>query len=319
MFRKARYVVVPLAIISIVSTAVGDTNAVAFVPPPGPLSGKVGVAVREIQGDAGFAIAYAGRPISQLTFPAEGSLVAVDGDAVYREPETPWACRLSGGYAVSVSAGGTSTDEDFGFSGSTVHYSESDSDAAIATWYVEAAWLWQVAPAAPDPARRSIEIGLLLGYRKQSLEFDDSNLMGSYYYGTETVTYEGAVATYDVDFSGASVGVSLGMQPWPTVQVGGRFAVMPSLEAEGSAYWILRDYPFWQYAEGKGVIAGFRADWFPLERVGLYAAYDYVDLDADENGTEDGVLNGEPYYGNDIVDAITASYDAFTLGASVRF
>ena len=220
------------------------------------------------------------------------------------------AVGVRGSYAQSGDLSGTSTDTDYDFFGFKQHYSESDNEGEATIWSADLMLL--VRPFA------AVEAGLLAGYGEHSYAFEDSDLHYEYEYGTDVGFVPGPVSTYDVDFTGPRVGVIGTVMPLARLSLSAEWIHIPALEAKADAVWMLRDYPFSQEAEGSGHMVKVTASYRLLENLDLFVGFRWVSLIA-EDGTEDGILDGEYYEGEDIVEEITSEYVAAEIGASLRF
>jgi hypothetical protein len=94
---------------------------------------------------------------------------------------------------------------------------------------------------------------------------------------------------------------------------------MPYLEAGANAFWVLRNYRFWQDAKGSGFVLNFRADYVLMDHLSLSTGLRRVRLVADRDGIEGGGL-GTMYNENaPIVSEITSEYSGVEIGASLEF
>jgi hypothetical protein len=164
-----------------------------------------------------------------------------------------------------------------------------------------------------------MRLGLVVGYGSQEFDYRDSNLVAVYDYGQTLLTVSGFVSSYRMEFTGVRAGAFLSCRFLRVCELSAEFILIPSLEAESEAYWGLRDYPFWQEADGTGTILGARLAVDIAPRLAVFTAVRDVSLVCDSNGVEGGILNGETYADEPIVREITADYTGLECGVRLLF
>ena len=271
-------------------------------------------------GEAGFQYAD-GLSVSELTYPLDGYLAEFQGEAkflFYLGP-VPATAGLRGRLARSIDVKGTSTDSDRAL-GWLWGYSEHDCTADILLWEVDGLFAVYPLHQLDHPFLKSIETGLILGYGQQRFEFSDRDGTG-YYYGEEPVTFRGLVSTYDVDFTGLRIGPYLRLHPTHRLAVSLEALMIPDLRAESDANWILRNYRFWQEAEGMGTTVSVKVTYEVIDHLQVFASLRRVFLNADKRGLESGVFldEEESYKDQPVVPWIRAKYYGAALGLTLAF
>ncbi len=263
-------------------------------------------------GEAGFEEGDFWGIFSTLEYPLDGEMGEVRAEYRHRLDSggIPSFIVIRGSYAQSLELDGTSTDRDYDDYGSEINYSESDNEGEATIWSADLMFLVQMSP--------SFEAGVFAGYGEHSYEFEDDNLYYSYNYGADAGFVPGPISTYDADFTGLRAGLIATLTPSERLSLSAEWAMMPSLEAEAEGFWMLRDYPFWQEAEGVGNVVKVTSSYSLLENLDVFAGLRWVSLIA-EDGTEDGILDGQYYFGEEIVEEITSDYVGAEIGVSLQF
>jgi hypothetical protein len=279
---------------------------------------EIEASVWQSAGQAGFQIGSPVWVISELEYPMDGVLAEIRAACPVFGTDV-WAFRLQGRYAGQLSYEGTSGDSDFlDIPGVRSHYSESDSKADVSIW--DADLLLTLTPfGGKESVLGSLEFGVFAGFGSQTFDYEDENLEAWYDYGADHFTYDGPVSTYEFEFSGMRTGARISVNPIQSVKLTAEAVVMNDVEAKGTGYWILRDYQFWQKADGEGMIVNIKAAWQILDNLGVFAAYRSVDFKCDDNGVESSVEGGTPYENWPIVPQITGEYTGVECGAIVTF
>lgn len=271
-------------------------------------------------GQAGFELGDFWGTFSDLEYPLDGSMY--EGRAEYRHYFHLWdvlcGAGVRGQMAKSIDVSGTSTDTDYLF-GSEIYYSESDNEADVSIWSADVFVLARPLFMMESKFLQSVELGFFLGYGEHSYEFEDENLDYSYDYGLDRGYVEGPVSRYDVDFTGIRVGGMASMMPVQKLTLSAEVVLIPGMDAEADALWIMRDYPFTHEADGSGAIVQATANYALFEHLDVFLRIRSVSLLA-EDGTESGVLDGvEPYEDEEIVEEITNEYVGGEAGIALTF
>jgi len=258
--------------------------------------------------------------LSELEYPMDGVLAEVRGSVPVFSRDS-LAFKVRGRYASQLSYDGTTKDSDFvDFPGIRSDYSESDSEADVAIWDLDA--LVSLTPfAGEEGVLGSVELGLFAGYGSQTFDYTDNGLRYRYSYNTIVGSLPNSVevSTYELEFTGPRAGVCASVNPLPGLRVSAEVVLIPDLTAKGDGDWKLRDYTFQQEADGDGLIISLKGSWRVMENLDVFAAYRSVEMIADKNGVESGVQEGVPYHNWPIVPEITGEYTGVEFGVCVLF
>jgi hypothetical protein len=166
----------------------------------------------------------------------------------------------------------------------------------------------------------TVDAGALVGYGAQRFEFTDRNLHVTLSDGRPTNhDYPGVSSYYDMELHVGRVGLFADMRTAERLRCYIEVAYVPYLKASADALWVLRGYPFWQEAEGKGYTSSFSASYTVWGRVSLFTSLRRVSLVADRGAVEGGVLDGIPYENEPYVSEITSKYFGIEVGAVFTF
>ena len=220
-------------------------------------------------------------------------------------------------HARSIRVDGTSNDTDWDSLGVTSDYSESDCRADIIMWDVDAAFSIRVFQQRMPLA---LDIGVVAGYGTQRFKFTDRNLHTMIWDHQETDQRDtGVVSYYTTTSHTGRVGLFLDVHTHRRLRCRVEAAYVPYLRAKADALWVLRNYPFWQKADGRGYTLKLRADYTVWRRLSLFTGLRRVSLVADRHAVEGGVLDGTPYEDEPYVSEITSRYSGVEVGGTLRF
>ncbi len=256
---------------------------------------------------------------SDLVYPFRGYLGEVRGEALisFRLGDIPSQAGLRGRLARHIDLQGTATDSDWSF-GWRWGYSEHDSRTRLLIWDVDAVFsLFPFAASGGPPVLNSLESGLIAGYGQERYQTTARDGWGIYDGWFEE--FSGRVMTYKPDFSGPRIGAYLQSSPLSGLTVRLEAILIPALQAESRARWILREYRFRQEAEGTGFNLSARIDYELTDYLGVFAGIRRVDLNADRRGLESGEEGDESYRNQPIVGWIRSQYTGYELGARLLF
>jgi hypothetical protein len=224
---------------------------------------------------------------------------------------------LKGRYAHSMQISGTSIDTDCDSLGTMSVYSEADCEGDIIMWDIDATFFVRI-PQQRIPV--TLEVGALAGYRVQRFDFTRKNLHVTLSDGRPTNRhYQGVSSYYNMDLRSGRVGLFGDMRTREKLRYYLEVTYVPYLEASADALWVLRDYPFWQEAEGKGYTLTLRTSYTMWGRLSVLMGFRLVSLVADQGAVEGGVLDGIPYENEPFVSEITSKYFGIEVGAVLRF
>lgn len=269
-------------------------------------------------GTAGFKIRDWFGVISELEYPMEGPLWEVRGELVLHQRPL-WNLSVRGRGATQISYEGTSKDSDFDLFGFREKYSESDSKADVLIWDADVVARCRIFPRERHRLFNTAWVGLSLGYGEQTFDYEDENLDAEYDYGANVFQVDGLIAEYRFEYSGVRVGFNALTRPTEKITLLAEAVVIPNLKADNEAYWILRDYPFDQQADGVGLSLDAKIRYQFSTQAHAFMGVRAVSLVADKNGKESGVLNGLAYRDEEIVDDVNAEYVAVELGLGGAF
>ena len=255
----------------------------------------------------------------KLVYPLDGWMAEIHAES--RFPFTIGQRRVGTSvrarYAHSIGIYGTSTDTDWDSVGVIRDYSESDCEADIIIWDIDATFSVQI---HQQRFPMTLEVGALVGYGTQSFGFTNTNLHTTIWdYRRSDHNVPGVVTYYDMEIHTGRVGVFLDMQTHEKLRYYLEATYVPYLEANADAYWVLRKYKFWQEAEGKGYTLTFRAGYAIWDHMSLFTSIRQVSLVADQDAVEGGVIGGDHYENEPIVSEITSKYFGIEVGAVLRF
>lgn len=257
---------------------------------------------------------------SRLRFPMDGYLVELKGESVlhFSLSDLPASAGLRGRIARDVRARGTTTDEDW-FGNYRWGYSEHSGDADILIWDIEGIFSIRPFYQLDHPAVKSIEAGLTAGYGEQSFKFLSKDGRG--WYDGEDYDFRGPVSTYKADFTGLRIGAYAQFRPEPRLSLRIEATVVPNLEADTDAFWILRNYHFRQKAEGTGTVIGIRGSYELTDHLSVFAGLRRTFLNADKRGRESGIFydDGDSYTDLPVVPYISAKYFNVEAGLTALF
>lgn len=247
---------------------------------------------------------------SKVEWPLDGVIGGLEGIALWPLDDRR-AFILKARYGQSFSLDGTSRDWDWRpwERPDLSDYSETDSSGSLQTLDLRAGLRFSVA--------HHVELQLLAGYSRSSLDFEDSNLTGSYDYGQTPVSYEGAVDTYAADLSGFCLGGELIAHTGEKLTLSARAEATVSLSIDTDADWIRQGNQFEQSANGNGMTISGQAGYAIRPHMALTAEAGWTSLSAQDgrqSGTQDGVS-----YDADIVREISMESATFGIGMKVDF
>jgi len=220
-------------------------------------------------------------------------------------------------HARSIRVNVTSTDTDWDSLGIVGDYSESDCEADISMWDIDAAFSVHI-PQHTIPV--TLDIGALAGYGVQSFGFTDTNLHVTVSDHSQTDYYRSGVnAYYNMEIRYGRLGAFGHMLTHEKLRCYLEATYVPYLEASGDAYWVLREYRFWQAAGGKGYTLTVRADYDIWDYLSISTSLRRVSLVADDDGLQGGALPGDHYEDDPILSEITSKYFGVEVGAALRF
>ncbi len=185
-------------------------------------------------GDAGFQ--FASWPFrSELVYPLDGFVWEVKGEAGVGFGIGPFPARsgIRGRLAGDIRVEGDTRDYDWTF-GWFWGYSEHDTRADLLIWDADA--FLSVFPLDPIDSRvlKSVEIGLILGYGRQSFDYRSRDGWATYY--GELYLFDGDVSTYELDFDGFRAGPYLQLSPLPRLSARLEAVMIPLLHARGEGF-----------------------------------------------------------------------------------
>ncbi len=257
---------------------------------------------------------------SKLSYPLDGYLFELSAESRLqcRVEEYPLTAGIRGRFAQDISVKGDVTDSDWEHD-YRWGYSEHDGDADVSIWDVDCVFSIRPFIWSTPYIVKSIEAGLIIGYGEQSFDFLVKDGWGNYF--GEAEVFSGKVSTYDTTFSGIRIGPYLQCQPISDLALRVEAIAIPNLKTESDAYWILREYRFWQEAEGTGTTIGVKCSYRVTEHFQLLAGINWVYLNADTNGKESGIFyeDGASYTDLPIVPYISADYFNLQLGLTAIF
>lgn len=247
---------------------------------------------------------------SKVEWPLDGMAGGLEGTAFWPLDDRR-SFILKARYGQSFSLDGTSRDWDWRpwERPDLSDYSETDSSGSLQTLDVRAGLRF--------PLVRRVELQLLAGYSRTSLDFEDSNLTGSYDYGQTPVSYEGAVDTYSADLSGFCLGAELIAQAGEKLTLSARAEATVSLSIDTDADWIRQGNQFEQSANGNGIAISGQAGYAIRPHLTLTAQAGWTSLSAQDgrqSGTQDGAV-----YDEDIVREISMEYVSLGIGMRIDF
>lgn len=278
---------------------------------------EVNAAILYSHGDVQFK--YSEPPwSSKLNYPLDGYLVEVSAKTKLQFPlgRSSASVAIRGSIAQDISVKGDVTDSDYQYD-YRWGYSEHDGKADVSIWDIDC--LFSVRPFtwSDSDIVKSMEAGMIIGYGEQSFDFLVTDGWGRYYNQEEN--FSGHIATYDTTFSGFRLGPYFQCQPIPELSLRIEAILIPNLEANSDAYWILREYRFWQIADGTGTSIGIMGTYKIIDHLYVFAGFRWVCLDADENGRESGVEGDYSYTDLPIVPYISAEYSSLQFGLRADF
>ncbi len=270
-----------------------------------PVSFEFSGSLQQVDGEAGFQIGQSGDIISQLTYEVDATMVGLTA----RAPLSP-AIWLRGELATSLSGDGESEDLDWE-NGTLTDVSISQSDVDLSSYSILIAYSLA--------ASESLSLGWVAGYAAFTYDFSTFDTHTTVSYGEDVDDFdEGNVSTYEVEFSGLEFGAFVDASLAEKLLLHAEILFTPSLSAESSALWILRDYPFEQEADGIGLRFSLTAEWELRENMDILFGLRWADFNT-EDGTESGIADGvEPYSDEAIVPEITGEYSAVEVGLRIR-
>jgi outer membrane protease len=219
-------------------------------------------------------------PISELEFPMD---VTVGALAVKVPVGAQWEVGARGAKNLTTDAG-TVTDADWGAltGGDTVDiYSESDADLDV--WEAEAWCRYALPPVA------GVRFSLGLGYLRQELSYDVSNLNQSYPSSGGALAPDivaGRVATYDATFSLPYAEARASAELGPRVGLTFRAAAAPLATVEDEDHHLLRDKVSKADDDGFGVMLDGACRYRAISGLFLEAGVSYRSIDADGRQTQ---------------------------------
>jgi hypothetical protein len=250
----------------------------------------------------------------ELVYPLDGWMAEIRAEsrfpfAIGRRVGTSLRAR----YARSIRVNGTSTDTDWDSLGTMSVYGECDCDADIIMWDIDVVLFVHVLQQRIPVA---LELGVLMGYGGQRFEFTDTDLHVTLSDGRRTDRHYGGVSSYyNMELRTGRVGLFADMRTRERLMCYLEAAYVPYLEASADALWVLRDYPFWQKAEGTGYTLSLSASYTVWGRLSLFSSLRRASLVADRGAVEDGVLDGVRYEDEPYVSEITG----IEAGVVLRF
>lgn len=252
---------------------------------------------------------------SKLVWPADAWMGGIEACGAYgfifRERECAVGFRAR--FARDLTMEGTSTDRDWDGYGNPVASSWSDSEGELTMWSIRGELVTGFPEAAfPVPDR----LGVFMGYGEERFSYEDSNLRADY---DVPVSPSQVNATYELDFSGARLGLFGSSEITETLSCSAELEWIPFLSAESDALWVLRNYPFQQSANGSGIVVGAELAYRLTSLISAHLGIKWTSLIADENGEENGVLDGAAYEGAEIVDELTSEFASVELALSASF
>ena len=198
------------------------------------------VRLQQSSGSFGFDIGLPGeQTISRLDYDLDGMLLELS--AVLRIPDAK-EFSVRGSISQSLSMDGTATDYDWDDNRDLLYLSKAESEVDFSRGRLDVVW------------EREADDGWLFGaeagYLFESYDTETSNLRSLIFEGEpENVRVPGAISIYDMEMDGIRLGAMLGRRDdkfnWYI-----RAGYLPDLNASADAFWILRNYPFVQDAEG---------------------------------------------------------------------
>ncbi|MEI6972527.1 MAG: omptin family outer membrane protease, partial [bacterium] len=224
---------------------------------------------------------------SKLKWPLDGMLGGIEG-AVTWPLDAGCAILVSARYGRSLSLGGTGKDWDWrpweqpGMS----DYSETDSSGTLQTLDLRAGFRL--------PAVDGVNLQLIAGYSRSSVDFDDEDLTGSYDYGQTPIEYPGLAATYSAAFSGFCLGGEVMARASDKLTLSARLEAMVNLSVSADGDWVRRGNSFSQNARGMGLTLAGKAGYEIRNNVTLTAQVEWISRSAEDgqqSGTQELIRN----------------------------
>ena len=247
---------------------------------------------------------------SKVEWPLNGLLGGIEGDVVWPF-DAGRALVVSIRYGHSFSMDGTSQDWDWRpwERPDVSDYSETDSSGDLQTIDVRVGFRF--------PIGRTVDLQLLTGYSRSSIDFEDQNLTGSYDYGQTPISYQGPVDTYSAAFSGLCLGGEVVARAGDKLTLSARVETILNLSVSADGDWIRRGNHFEQEANGTGLTVSGRMGYEIRPHVAVAAEAGWISQTArngGQHGTQDGLS-----YDADIVREISLQYITAGIGVVVEF
>ena len=191
---------------------------------------------------------------------------------------------------------------------------ESDTEADTDWYSIDVGWWLSFGGSRPE---RGVE--LFAGYLKDRAHFVETNfrVIEDPYDIADIDSYEGPVATWDLDVSAARLGARSEFPLANKLSLGAEVAVLVG-RAEGEGNWKLREYLFQQKGDGTGVDALLMLIYSPIENLSIHAGGRYYAFEG-KDGTDSGVEGEEEYHNEGLLDEITVEQLGWFLGVSYSF
>ena len=157
------------------------------------------------------------------------------------------------------------------------------------------------------------------GYHMQDATFEISDARTVIAdFQVASYSFDGPVATYDMEFYGLRLGVRGEVHFGRASTVSGSLAVLPFVQADGFGQWIIREKTLDHDATGWGMDVLVRYEYALTPSVRLWAGAGLTRLEGTDGTDTQFRFSGQPI-GRSHLDEIKSDYSFLMLGGEFRF